>query len=184
MSQNAYETGRLNLPFVGHCTFGKQPICTDWDNINADVAVLGVPYDMGTQYRSGARFGPRAIREASTLFSFGHGGAYDFEDDVVYLPTDRVRIVSTYLSHAVYRGVLRGRIQAAPTDSPVLQGRLAVEMAVRALEGRLTVVHAGPPIRIVTPETVGVAVIEGSLAPASFVPVFSQEAPAPAVPGP
>ena len=97
---------------------------------------------------------------------------------------DRVRIVSTYLSHAVYRGVLRGRIQAAPTDSPVLQGRLAVEMAVRALEGRLTVVHAGPPIWIVTPETVGTAVIEGSLAPASFVPVFSQEAPAPAVPGP
>ncbi len=93
MSQNAYETGRLNLPFVGHCTFAKQPICTDWDNINADVAVLGVPYDMGTQYRSGARFGPRAIREASTLFSFGHGGAYDFEDDVVYLPTDRVKIV-------------------------------------------------------------------------------------------
>lgn len=93
MSQNAYETGRLNLPFVGHCTFAKQPICTDWDNINADVAVLGVPYDMGTQYRSGARFGPRAIREASTLFSFGHGGAYDFEDDVVYLPTDKVRIV-------------------------------------------------------------------------------------------
>ena len=93
MSQNAYETGRLNLPFVGHCTFAKQPICTDWDNINADVAVLGVPYDMGTQYRSGARFGPRAIREASTLFSFGHGGAYDFEDDIVYLPTDKVRIV-------------------------------------------------------------------------------------------
>ena len=36
---------------------------------------------------------PRAIREASTLFSFGHGGAYDFEDDVVYLPVDKVRIV-------------------------------------------------------------------------------------------
>ena len=90
---HGYETGRLNLPFVGHCTFGKQPVCTVWDNIDADVAVLGVPYDMGTQYRSGARFGPRAIREASTLFSFGHGGAYDFEDDVVYLPKDKVRIV-------------------------------------------------------------------------------------------
>jgi agmatinase len=48
---------------------------------------------MGTQYRSGARFGPRAIREASTLFSFGHGGAYDHEDDMVYLPMDKVRIV-------------------------------------------------------------------------------------------
>lgn len=48
---------------------------------------------MGTQYRSGARFGPRAIREASTLFSFGHGGAYDHEDNTVYLSLDRVRIV-------------------------------------------------------------------------------------------
>lgn len=93
MSKNSYETGRLNLPFVGHCTFGKQPVCLDWDKIEADVAVLGAPFDMGTQYRAGARFGPRAIREASTLFSFGHGGAYDFEDDVVYLPVDKVRIV-------------------------------------------------------------------------------------------
>ena len=93
MSENTYDSGRLNLPFVGHCTFGKQPTCLDWDNIEADVAVLGVPFDMGTQYRSGARFGPRAIREASTLFSFGHGGAYDFEDDVTYLPADQVRIV-------------------------------------------------------------------------------------------
>ena len=73
---HGYESGRLDLPFVGHCTFGKRPIATDWDKIDADVAVLGIPYDMGTQYRSGARFGPRAIREASTLFSFGHGGAY------------------------------------------------------------------------------------------------------------
>ena len=93
MGSNNYETGRLNLPFVGHCTFAKQPICLDWDAIDADVAVLGIPYDMGTQYRSGARFGPRAIREASTLFSFGHGGAYDHEDDTVYLPTNEVQIV-------------------------------------------------------------------------------------------
>jgi agmatinase len=90
---HAYEQGRLDLPFVGHCTFGKRPVCLDWDRLDADVAVLGVPFDMGTQYRSGARFGPRAIREASTLFSFGHGGAYDHEDDVTYLPMDEVRIV-------------------------------------------------------------------------------------------
>jgi agmatinase len=93
MGKHGYESGRLNLPFVGHCTFGKQPACLDWDAIDADAAILGVPFDMGTQYRAGARFGPRAIREASTLFSFGHDGAYDFEDDVTYLPRDRVRIV-------------------------------------------------------------------------------------------
>jgi agmatinase len=48
---------------------------------------------MGTQWRSGARFGPRGIREASTLFSFGHAGAYDHEDDKMYLTRDQVRIV-------------------------------------------------------------------------------------------
>lgn len=92
MSEFSYESGRLDLPFVGHCTFAKSPICTDWDSLDADVAVLGVPNDMGGQYRSGSRFGPRAIREASTLFSFGHGGAYDHEDDKTYLTTDQVRM--------------------------------------------------------------------------------------------
>jgi agmatinase len=90
---HAYERGRLDLPFVGHCTFGKRPPWLDWNTLDADVAVLGVPYYMGTQYRPGARFGPRAIREASTLFSFGHGGAYDHETDLVYLTMDQVRIV-------------------------------------------------------------------------------------------
>jgi agmatinase len=93
MSEYSYEDGRLNLPFVGFCTFAKAPICEDWNNIKADVAVLGVPNDMGGQYRSGSRFGPRAIREASTLFSFGHGGAYDHEDDRTYLTNEQVRIV-------------------------------------------------------------------------------------------
>ena len=93
MSEFNYEHGRLNLPFVGHCTFAKAPPCIDWDAIDADIAVLGVPNDMGTQYRPGARFGPRGIREASTLFSFGHGGAYDFEDDVTYMPAERVSMV-------------------------------------------------------------------------------------------
>lgn len=92
MSKHGYETGRLDLPFVGISTFGKRPYVSDWSNIDADVAILGAPYDFGTQFRAGARFGPRAVREASTLFSFGHGGAYDFEDDATYLGAD-VRIV-------------------------------------------------------------------------------------------
>lgn len=90
---HGYETGRLNLPFVGICTFGKYPYIADWDAIDADVAVMGAPYDFGCQYRTGARFGPRAIREASTLFSFGHAGAYDHEDDITYLEADKTRIV-------------------------------------------------------------------------------------------
>jgi agmatinase len=93
MQGNTYESGRLDLPFVGHCTFAKSPVCLDWGRIDADVAILGAPNDMGTQWRSGARFGPRSIREASTLFSFGHSGAYDHEDDALYLTRDQVRMV-------------------------------------------------------------------------------------------
>ena len=85
MTEQGYKSGRLNLPFVGISTFGKSRYIDDWDAIEADVAILGAPLDFGTQWRAGARFGPRAIREASTLFSFGHAGAYDHEDDVTYL---------------------------------------------------------------------------------------------------
>src|SRR5258707_15174776 len=93
MSENSYETGRLNLPFVGICTFAKSPLCLDWDRIDADVAVMGAPFDCGTQWRAGGGFGPRSVRDAATLFSFGPGGADDFEDDVVYLPRGEVCIV-------------------------------------------------------------------------------------------
>ncbi|WP_372614155.1 agmatinase [Aquicoccus sp.] len=86
MTTHGYESGRLNLPFVGIATFGKRPYVEDWSAIAADIAVLGAPFDFGTQWRAGARFGPRAVREASTLFAFGHAGAYDHEDDCTYLP--------------------------------------------------------------------------------------------------
>ncbi|MFH0255866.1 agmatinase [Vibrio rumoiensis] len=84
---------RLNLPFTGHCTFAKRPIVECDENIDADFAVIGVPFDMGCQYRSGARFGPRSIRQASTLFSFGHNGAYDHERKTLFLPSEQVKIV-------------------------------------------------------------------------------------------
>ncbi len=128
---NAYDAGRLNLPFVGISSFGKRPIVSDWDSIDADVAVLGAPLDMGTQFRAGARFGPRAIREASTLFAFGHGGAYDHEDDVVYLPGDTVRIVDI------------GDADIVHTDQA--QSHANIELAVRKIlaAGAMPVVMGG-----------------------------------------
>ncbi len=92
MSTHGYSAGRLNLPFVGIATFAKKPYVEDWHAIDADVAIMGAPFDAGTQWRSGARFGPRGVREASTLFAFGHAGAYDHEDDATYLGAD-VRMV-------------------------------------------------------------------------------------------
>jgi agmatinase len=92
---------------------------------------------MGTQYRAGARFGPRGIREASTLFSFGHAGAYDHEDDVVYLPLDKVRVVDigdtdvihtdTAKSHANAEHAVR-KILSASALPVVLGGDHAVNI--------------------------------------------------------
>ncbi len=90
---------------------------------------------------------------------------------------EEIGIVSDYMTHAVHRGILRGRILAAPSDFPVQQGRLAVEMAVRAIEGRLELRHAGPPIVTVTRDNIGSYDAAATLAPADFAPVFSAEPP-------
>ncbi|MGR3509403.1 MAG: agmatinase [Sulfitobacter sp.] len=130
MTRHGYEGGRLDLPFVGIATFGKRPYEPDWAALDADVAILGAPYDSGTQWRAGARFGPRGVREASTLFSFGHAGAYDHEDDVVYLPGD-VNIVDI------------GDADIIHTDT--VQSHANIETGVRAIldAGALPVVIGG-----------------------------------------
>ncbi|MFW8595888.1 TMAO reductase system periplasmic protein TorT [Cribrihabitans neustonicus] len=90
---------------------------------------------------------------------------------------DQVQIVSDYMTHAVYRGVLRNRIIATPTDLPVLQGRLAIELAVRAIERQLQFSHLGPKIQIFDQQSTDPRILELSLAPAAFAPVFELRIP-------
>ena len=85
---------------------------------------------------------------------------------------DDIKIVSTYFTPAVYRGIRRGRILAAPTDAPVVQGRLSINQAVRVLEGREFIKHAGPEILMIDQENWREISIFDSLAPASFLPAF------------
>lgn len=86
--------------------------------------------------------------------------------------SDRIKVISDYLTHAVFRGIKRGRILTAPTDFPVVQGRLAIEQAVRALEGKLEIRHAGPETVLVDSSNINEVSATGSLAPASFTPRF------------
>lgn len=51
--------------FAQPATFMRLPYQTDLAGV--DVAILGVPFDSGTSYRSGARLGPREIRSQSSL---------------------------------------------------------------------------------------------------------------------
>ena len=88
----------------------------------------------------------------------------------------RIGIVSDYMTHAVMRGLQRGKVLAAPTDHPVLQGRLSIEMAVRAVEGSLERRHVGPPITLVSAGPGAAAALGAeTLAPASFAAVFDGE---------
>lgn len=83
-----------------------------------------------------------------------------------------IGILADYFTHGTYREIKRGKVLAAPTDSPVLQGKISIDQAVRALEGSLTVIHAGPSIQIVDQEGLDRLDIADSLAPAWFTPTF------------
>lgn len=52
--------------YGGEPTFARLPRLSDLPG-EADVAILGVPFDSGVSYRPGARFGPGHIRESSRL---------------------------------------------------------------------------------------------------------------------
>lgn len=62
---------RGELPhFAGINTFMKAPYVEDVNDAGKfDVAVLGVPFDGGTTYRPGTRFGPQGIRRISALYT-------------------------------------------------------------------------------------------------------------------
>lgn len=85
---------------------------------------------------------------------------------------EKTAIVSTYFTPGVYRGILRGRILAAPSDSPVLQGKLSIAQAVNLLEGRTYIKHLGPVIKVIDAENIQSLNLENSMTPPTFTPQF------------
>jgi arginase family enzyme len=71
-------------PFMGIPSFMRLPVTRELDGV--DVAVMGVPFDSGVSYRSGTRFGPRKIREAS-LTLWGHNST------MKVTPTEALKVV-------------------------------------------------------------------------------------------
>jgi agmatinase len=57
----------LSPRFGDVATFNRLPYVPDLKGKDVDVAIIGVPFDGGTSYRPGSRFGPRAVRDASVL---------------------------------------------------------------------------------------------------------------------
>ncbi|MDZ7770146.1 MAG: arginase family protein [Woeseiaceae bacterium] len=85
--------------YAGALSFMRRQYSRDLDGV--DLAVTGVPFDTATTNRPGARFGPRAIRAASTLLAFERPYGMDFD------PFDELAVVDygdCYFDHGRPKG--------------------------------------------------------------------------------
>lgn len=149
---------RLNLPFTGLVTFLRSLACPDLDQLDADIAILGVPSDEGSPWKPGARFAPRKIREMSIRYAgYGpvqtQGGFYDIDEDRRFLEHEWVnkRIVDCGDSDIIYTNVKDTfdtitrdvrRILSAHAFPVIIGGDHAITYPVaRAYRERFNVVH-------------------------------------------
>ena len=84
-----------------------------------------------------------------------------------------VDLLAFYMTPGVYTGIERGFILAAPADSMVIQGRIAMDQAVRILEGKDFTKHVGPKIFVVDPDNIENTPRENILPPDGYKPEFS-----------
>lgn len=87
--------------------------------------------------------------------------------------TDQIQLVAYYFTPGVHQGIRRGQVLAAPTDSAVIQGRVAIDQAVRILEGKPYEKHVGPALYVIDSDNIGSFDQASSLAPAGFSPTFT-----------
>lgn len=85
---------------------------------------------------------------------------------------DKIKVLAYYFTPGVYENIKRGHVIAAPTDSAVVQGRVAIDQAVRILEGKDYLKHVGPELYVIDASNVETFDYPSSLAPADFSPVF------------
>ncbi len=108
-------------PFHGITSFMRLPVSRDLDGI--DVAIVGIPYDSGASYRSGARFGPRKIRESSLLL-------WGFNPALNVFPTQELKIVDY------------GDVEVIPVDIIATMDRITDEVK-SILQRDVTVIALG-----------------------------------------
>ncbi|QJB58380.1 TMAO reductase system periplasmic protein TorT [Pseudodesulfovibrio sp. zrk46] len=91
----------------------------------------------------------------------------------------RMTLVSTYLNASLYDKIADGRVAAAPSDLTVFQGRMAVDMLVRLLNGeqagRDFPFRSGPFIPVVTTKDAARYPYEGLFGPRRYQPIYAME---------
>ena len=87
----------------------------------------------------------------------------------------KIGVLSYYYGPGVHQGIKRGTIIAAPTDSPVIQARMAVDTMVRILEDKPYFRHDAPRIEVVDRTNQRAWDASTTLAPRGFRAIFSVE---------
>src|SRR5450759_4585327 len=96
--------GRRTLPYAGIPTFLGLPAAPNAAGL--EVAVVGVPSDLGVSNRPGARFGPRAVRSIERI------GPY----------------------HPTFRGVPKSSVRAADVGDVPFRSRYSLEQSLQDIE--------------------------------------------------
>jgi len=86
--------------------------------------------------------------------------------------TSKVNVVSVYLTPGVYQGLKNKSIEASNMAPVVLVGRIAVDQAVRLIEGKDVLRDVGPIGRMYTKDDIDTLETDTVLAPSNFRPVF------------
>ena len=141
-AQHIGQVDAQNVPrFVGLRTFARLPRVEDVEG--ADAAILGAPIDLGSTFRSGSRFGPGAIREASLLLK-----PYSEAHDV--FPFDDLQVVDA------------GDAPASPID--IVDAHATIERHARDLHERgATVIGLGGDHSVALPLLRAAAASHGTL---------------------
>ncbi|RPH93386.1 MAG: agmatinase [Lysobacterales bacterium] len=84
-ARSPFGTVKGSPSYAGALSFMRRPYSRDLQGV--DVAVVGIPLDTATTHRPGARFGPRAIRAASTGIAWERPWPWDFD------PFDRLAVI-------------------------------------------------------------------------------------------
>ena len=84
-AKDLYGTVKGSPSYAGALSFARRKFSRDLKGV--DVAVVGIPLDLATTNRPGARFGPRGIRTASAGTSWARPYSWDFD------PFERLAVV-------------------------------------------------------------------------------------------
>jgi len=105
--------GASHLPYGGLVTFARAEAASLEAAWQADIGVLGVPYDIALGFRPGARFAPRAIREASLRYALPAEGLYDLRSGRMRLAGRTLRDAGDVILPALEPELARERIEDA-----------------------------------------------------------------------